>query len=88
MNANRQFVACKFRISDTRTFTYVNDGPPVTDGDVVRVSDRSGTGWKKVYVVSTSNEAPPFECKAILGLYVEDAPADDLLAGDVGNQVR
>ena len=79
---NRQFVACKFRISDTRTFTYVNDGPPVADGDVVRVPDRRSTGWKKVFVVSTTDEAPPFECKPILGLHVEDEPADDLLTGD------
>lgn len=79
MTAATQFVACKFRISDTRTFTYANDGTPVKDGDVVRVPDRSGDGWKKVYVVSVTDEAPPFECKPILGLHTEE-PARDLLA--------
>lgn len=69
-----QFVACKFRIEDTRTYTYANDGDPVNDGDVVRVPDRSGDGWKKVFVVSTTDQAPPFECKPILGLHVEEEP--------------
>lgn len=69
-----QYVACKFRIEDTRTYTYANEGDPVTDGDVVRVPDRSGDGWKKVYVVSTTDAAPAFECKPILGLHVEEEP--------------
>lgn len=77
---SRQFVACKFRIADTRTFTYANDGPPVADGDVVRVPDpRGGDGWKKVFVVSVTDEEPPYDCKPILGLHVEDEPAADAL---------
>lgn len=77
--AERQYVACKFRTSDTRTFTYHNDGEPVHDGDTVRVADRSGEGWKKVYVVSTTDEEPPFPTKPILGLHVDDDP--ELLTG-------
>lgn len=80
MTATRQFVACKFRISDTRTFTYHNGGEPVADGDVVRVPDRSGEGWKKVYVVDANAAEPTaFPTKAILGLHTEDETVTDLL---------
>ena len=83
MTANRQFVACKFRISDTRTFTYHNDGEQVADGDTVRVPDRSGEGWKKVYVVDANAPEPTaFPTKAILGLHIEDEPAADALQLD------
>jgi len=71
-----QFVACKFRVSDTRTYTYTWDGEPLNEGDTVRVEDRSGDGWKKVYVVSTSDQAPPFACKPILGKHVEPEHED------------
>lgn len=70
---SRQFVACKFRIADTRTFTYHNDGEPVAEGDHVLVPDRNGDGRKKVFVVSVSDEAPPFPTKPVLGKY-EPAP--------------
>ena len=79
---NRQFVVCKFRIADTRTYTYANDGEPVQPGDTVRVPDRSSEGWKKVFVVETNHETPPYECKAILGLHTEDEPAADSLPLD------
>lgn len=69
-----QFVACKFRVEDTRTYTYAWDGEPLHDGDVVRVEDRGG-GSKKVFVVSTTDDAPPFQCKPILGRHV-DEPED------------
>lgn len=72
--SKRQFVIVKFRITDTRTYTYANDGEPVNDGDVVRVADARADGWKKVYVVSVTDEAPAFECKPILGLHVEEEP--------------
>lgn len=68
-----QFVACKFRPEDGRAYTYVWDGDPLNIGDIVKVPDRSGDGWKRVHVVSISNDAPPFECKPILGL----APQED-----------
>lgn len=72
-----QFVACKFRPSDSRTYTYQNDGEPVASGDWVKVADRSGEGWKRVQVVSISDEEPAFACKPILGPYTaEDAEND------------
>jgi len=71
----KQFVAVKFRPEDTRQYTYAWDGEPLHDGDVVRVQDRSGEGWKKVFVVSTTDEAPPFDCKPILGRHVEEPDA-------------
>lgn len=72
----RQFVVAKFRESDTRAYTYHNDGEPVAAGDVVRVTDRSGEGWKKVFVVSVNNETPPFATKPIIGRHVEDVRED------------
>ena len=80
MPENRQFVAVKFRTSDTRTFTYTWDGEPLAEGDQVRVADRSGDGWKVVFVVSTTDEAPPFACKPILGRHVEEEPATPIEA--------
>ncbi len=70
--SNRQFVICKFRETDTRTYTYANDGEPVEAGDVVRVEDRSGDGWKKVFVVGITDREPTFPTKPILGLHREE----------------
>ena len=70
----RQFILCKFRESDTRAYTYHNDAEPVAPGDVVRVADRSGDGWKKVFVAGVTDEVPRFETKPILGLHVEEPP--------------
>lgn len=39
---DRQYVACKFRSEDARSYTYHNDGEPVAVGDLVKVADRSG----------------------------------------------
>jgi hypothetical protein len=64
---NPQFVACKFQPADARQYTYVWDGEPLAEGDQVKVADARSDGWKRVYVVSISDEAPPFECKPILG---------------------
>lgn len=62
-----QYVACKFRSGDARTFTYHNDGPPVAVGDMVKVPDRSGDGWKAVTVASVTDQRPDFKTKGILG---------------------
>lgn len=69
---SRQFIACKFRSSDTRTYTYHNDGDPVAVGDQVKVADRSGDGWKRIEVAQIVDDAPSFETKPILGLAEPD----------------
>lgn len=61
-----KYVACKFRSADTRSYTYEWDGEPLAVGDFVKVDERGG-GWKRVEVVSISDEKPPFACKPILG---------------------
>lgn len=62
------YVACKFRPTDSRSYTYAYDGAePLAPGDMVKVDDARGDGWKRVEVVSISDEAPPFACKPILG---------------------
>lgn len=71
----RQYVACKFRESDTRTYTYHNDGPPLAIGDAVRVADARSDGWKKVIVDSITDREPSFPTKPILGLHVEEPAA-------------
>lgn len=71
-----QFVTCKFRPTDTRTYTYVNDGDPVAPGDMVKVPDRSGDGWQRVEVVAIIDQAPPFECKPILGKIEPETEGD------------
>ena len=78
MSAAPQFIACKFRENDTRTYTYRNDGEPVLPGDIVVTTDRRGDGLQKLFVVGILDEAPPFECKPILGLNV----ATELDLGD------
>lgn len=86
---NKQYVACKFRAEDKRTYTYVNEGEPVAPGDKVRISDRSGDGWQAVIVAAIVEEKPPFECKPILGkiepkqamLDIDDDSGDDDIIG-------
>jgi len=70
--ADRQFVACAFRPHDTRTYTYHNDGPPLVPGDEVKVADKSGEGWRRVYVREVSWTRPAFETKPILGIAAKD----------------
>lgn len=65
--AKRQFVAIKFRATDNRTFTYHNDGEPVSPGDLIRIPDKSGEGWKRVTVESVTLVAPTFQTKPIVG---------------------
>ena len=66
------YVQCKFRPNDARTYTYAWDGEPLNKGDIVRVPDKIGTGWQRVTVESISDEAPPYKCKQILGLFNPD----------------
>lgn len=65
--SKRQYAACKFRSSDTRTFTYHNDGEPVAPGDAVKLPNRHGDGWTRGEVVSVTDQLPPFSTKGILG---------------------
>ena len=69
---SRQYIACKFRPEDTRTYTYHNDGNPVRVGDFVKVADNRSDGWKRVEVVALLDNAPPFETKELLGKVEEE----------------
>ena len=75
--ASRQYVACKFRPDDYRSYTYHWDGEPLHEGDNVKVMDWSGVGWKRVFVQSMSDVPPPFSTKPIiekLEPIVDDVP--------------
>lgn len=76
-----QYVACKFRPDDRRTYTYHFDGEPLVAGDEVKIAGRGDEGWQRVYVVSVTDEAPPFDTKPILEKIVAEQP-DLLSAGD------
>ena len=67
-----QYVQCKFRENDSRSYTYHNEGAPVAAGDVVRIKDREGLGWQKVFVVGVTFDAPKFATKPIIGIHIED----------------
>ncbi|APL94116.1 hypothetical protein [Sphingobium indicum] len=75
---SRQYVACKFRPDDKRSYTYHNDGEPVAVGDEVKIAGRSDDGWQRVHVVAIADEMPSFETKPILGKVEPEAPALDL----------
>ena len=61
----RQYVGVVFSPLG-RVYTYHADGPEeIRVGDRVRVDGREG--WQTVEVVSTSNVAPPYETKPIIG---------------------
>ena len=60
----RQFIACRFRPTDKRTYTYHNDGDPVEVGEDVEVETKQGP---KVINVAEIVDKPAFETKAILG---------------------
>jgi len=76
MTTKRQFIACKFRTTDAKSFTYHNDGPRVAVGDQVKVPPFRGDGWVGVTVSAIDVEPPTkFETKAILGK-VEGADHD------------
>ena len=70
-----RFVTVKFKPGDTRTYTYAWDGPELFPGDRVKVPDNRSDGWKAVTVVSTTDEAPPFACKSIIGR-IEDGQVE------------
>lgn len=79
----RQYVAVKFRASDTKTWTYHWDGPGfIACGDVVKVPDRFGNGWQRATVHGITDETPAFKTKAVLGL-VSDPPEAYQAPGDL-----
>lgn len=65
MSTDRQFVAVKFSPSDTRSYTYHNDGERVALGDRVTVPTKRGQS--SADVVDLPAEAPPFATKEIIG---------------------
>lgn len=80
----RQYVAIEFHPADRRSYTYHNDGDPVSIGDRVVVETKKGT--QKVTVVGLPTAKPAFETKAILGraglvppMSEPEAPKDGLL---------
>lgn len=82
MTTNRQYVAVKFRANDRRSYTYHNDGHPISLGDRVKVPDRSGDGWTPGTVVDLHYATPSFPTKGILGRIDPEKPAQgDMLAG-------
>ena len=62
----RQYVACKFRPDDRRSYTYHFDGEPLNVGDEVKIAGRGDEGWQRIYVVAVSDEQPPFDTKPII----------------------
>lgn len=66
----RQFVVCRFKPSDQRTYTYHNDGEPVAAGDQVVAATAKGNAT--VDVVAVGAEEPSFPTKPIVG----KAPAE------------
>lgn len=68
-----QFVACKFKPTQTRSYTYRNDGEPVSVGDEVLVDGRHG---KSRVTVAEIVDEPPFVCKPIIGPAPDREPED------------
>lgn len=82
----RQFVACKFRSGDSRTYTYHNDGDPVAVDDFVKVADARSDGWKRVQVTAIVDE-PHFPTKPILGRITAEDTDSAILDRALGSDV-
>lgn len=83
----RQYAACKFRPTDTRTYTYHYDGVEIlVPGDDVKVPDAREDGWKRVYVVEVTDEAPSFPTKPILGKLDPETKPDPLFPDGIEDQ--
>jgi hypothetical protein len=70
----RQFVSVQFHPSDRKTYTYHNDGEPVTEGDQVVVNTDRGPA--EVEVISVFADEPPFATKPIVGKARPAQPAE------------
>lgn len=64
----RQYVTARFRKEDRKTYTYHNDGDLLVPGDEVKVADRSGDGWQRIYIADVGVAKPDFPTKPILGI--------------------
>lgn len=73
----RTFVAVTFRKGDRKSYTYHWDGEPFAVGDEVKVADRHGDGWQRVYVAGVTTTPPPFDTKPILGKAPEAINSDE-----------
>lgn len=68
-----QYLACKFRPTDSRTYTYSWDGEQLAVGDKVQVESPRDEGKMTVEVADIVAK-PPFATKPILGkVPVEEA---------------
>lgn len=76
---NPTYVACTFRPGDARAYTYHWDGEPLAPGDEVKVTDKSGDGWKRVYVKEVDLPKPPYPTKPILEKIVPEKREEALL---------
>jgi hypothetical protein len=61
----RQYVDCRFKPTDARSYVFHNDGEPVRTGDAVKVATRRGDAI--VEVVGIDADPPTFATKPILG---------------------
>lgn len=76
----RRFFECRFRSADKRAYTYHIDGPdPLSPGNEVKVPDKSGEGWSRVYVVAQHPAdfvpSTKFDTKPILGIAPQEYDA-------------
>ena len=66
-----QYLVCRFHAHSSIGYTYQWDGEPLAVGDIVKVPDRSGDGWRRVAVTAITTK-PNFETKPILGKITEE----------------
>lgn len=59
-----QYIRCQFNPRDRRSYTYRNDGEPLTEGD--RAIVVTAKGEVPVTVVGIRDAPPEFDCKPIL----------------------
>ena len=62
-----QYVSIRFQSSDRRSYTYHNDGEPVSKGDTVKVLTNDGVKSVKVVGLPTAVR-PSFKTKPIIHL--------------------
>lgn len=73
---SRQFIECRFRPHDTRSYAYANDGEPVAVGDFVEVETRGGAK-AIIEVIALLDSEPPFATKLIISKAEKPEPASE-----------